>query len=54
MGAFAAAYLVVWGAVLVYVLRLGGRQRRLDEAVRRLQARLDEADSPNTPTTRAA
>jgi CcmD family protein len=35
---FLTAYLVVWFAVLAYLLRLGGEQRRLRRTVEALQA----------------
>jgi CcmD family protein len=39
---FMTAYLVVWFAVLAYVLRLGGQQRRLRRTAEALQAELEE------------
>jgi len=45
------AYLVVWLAVLAYVLRLGGEQRRLRRAAEALQA---EFEKQRPPRQRAA
>ncbi len=39
-----AAYSLVWFAVLVYVGRLGVRQRRLTKAISALEARLEQAE----------
>jgi CcmD family protein len=41
MSAFVLAYLVVWFGVLAYLLRLGARQRHLEETVEMLQAQLE-------------
>jgi CcmD family protein len=42
MFTFMTAYLVVWLAVLAYVLRLGGEQRRLRRAADDVQAELEK------------
>jgi CcmD family protein len=38
MAAFLIAYLVVWLAVLGYLVRLGARQRRLEQTLEALRA----------------
>jgi CcmD family protein len=43
---FATAYLLVWFAVLVYVLRLGAAQRRLLRIVQTMQAELSRTEKP--------
>ena len=40
---FVAAYLIVWFGILVYVLRLGAKQRQLQQAVQSLQLRLEQS-----------
>ena len=37
MGTFVAAYVIVWAAVLWYVLRLGTKQRRLEREIESLR-----------------
>ncbi len=39
---FMTAYLVVWFAVLAYMLRLGSQQRRLRRTAEALQAQLEK------------
>jgi CcmD family protein len=46
MSAFVTTYLVVWFAVLGYLLRLASRQRRLEEAVESLDRRLRQPQQP--------
>ena len=45
---FMTAYLVVWFAVLAYVLRLGGEQRRLRRTAEALQAQFEKQRPPRT------
>jgi len=40
------AYLVVWFAVLAYMLRLGGEQRRLRRQAEALQAQFENQRPP--------
>jgi len=47
MLSFMIAYLVVWLAVLAYVLRLGGEQRRLRRAMETLRAETQEQQLPH-------
>ena len=42
MFSFMTAYVVVWFAVMAYVVRLGGEQRRLRRMAEALQEKLDE------------
>ena len=42
MFTFITAYLLVWLAVLGYLLRLGGEQRRLRRSAEALQKQLDQ------------
>ena len=39
---FMSAYLTVWLAVLAYMVRLGGEQRRLRRAAEALQAQFEK------------
>lgn len=51
----AAAYLVVWLAILVYVILIGQKVGRLEAELDRLEARLDGAAAPEparAPRTR--
>jgi len=48
---FMTAYLVVWSAVLAYVVRLGAAQRRLRRIAEALQA---ESEKQKTSRQRAA
>lgn len=41
MGTFVAAYTIVWLALVVYVGRLGVRQRRLWQQLKSIQAEVD-------------
>ena len=43
---FMTAYLVVWFAVLAYMLRLGGEQRRLRRMAEALQAQFEKQRPP--------
>jgi len=54
MGTFVTAYVSVWLAVLLYVVRLGARQRRLEQNLKALQSQLDESKTPEGPTSKAA
>ncbi len=54
MGTFVAAYLIVWLAVALYVLRLGAGQRRLRQTIEALQWRLDRCEDPEDQASRAA
>ena len=54
MGAFVAAYAAVWLAVVLYVARLGVQQRRLTRTAEGLQLRLEERESEQRPSSRAA
>jgi CcmD family protein len=54
MGAFVAAYLVVWMAVVMYVLRLGARQRRLRRAIEALELHCEQSQPRGEPTSTAA
>jgi len=42
MFTFMAAYLIVWLAVLAYLVRLGGEQRRLRHMAEALQAHFEK------------
>lgn len=54
MVTLAAAYLIVWLAVAVYVVRLGAAQRRLERDLQRLGSRPAVADGSQKPTSDAA
>lgn len=54
MGTFTVAYLAVWLAVVLYVGRLGARQRQLTQDLRSLQGRLDASAQQEKPTPKAA
>ena len=54
MGTFVTAYLAVWLAVLLYVVRLGARQRRLERSLRALETRLEEPGRSEEPPSKAA
>ncbi|MHB1037923.1 MAG: CcmD family protein [Pirellulales bacterium] len=54
MVAFVTAYLLVWCGVLGYLLRLGARQRRLEQAVESLQARIAQSPETEQATSQAA
>ncbi len=54
MGMFAAAYLVVWLAVVLYVLWLGVRQRRLQRAIEALELHFEQSEPREEPTSTAA
>jgi len=53
MSSFATAYLLVWGAVVVYVARLGARQRRIAAALKELESRTGQASGPRAPSRAA-
>ena len=54
MGTFAAAYMAVWLAVVLYVARLDTRQRRLSRDLRSLELQFDRLQSPENATSKAA
>ena len=58
MAMFAAAYVVVWLAVALYVMRLGVRQHRLQRAVERMtderEARSEQSEGRQQRLTDAA
>ncbi|MFH1267124.1 MAG: CcmD family protein [Planctomycetota bacterium] len=54
MGTFVTAYLVVWLAVLFYVVRLGACQRRLERSLKALESQFDEPGTSQEPTSKAA
>ena len=54
MIAFAAAYLTVWLAVTIYVVRLGAGQRRLERELEILQSRPAIPDRSEEPASDAA
>jgi len=54
MGTFVTAYLAVWLAVLLYVVRLGARQTRLQRSLRALESQFDQIENPEEPTSEAA
>ena len=54
MGLFVAAYLVVWIAVVVYVLWLGARQRRLRRAIEALELAFEQPEAQEELTSTAA
>lgn len=54
MGTFVTAYLAVWLVVMLYVLRLGIRQRRLEQNLEALQARLQPTRKAEPSVSRAA
>jgi CcmD family protein len=54
MAAFATAYGIVWLAVMLYVVRLGARQRRLLRSYQLLQCRLKEGQNTHEADADAA
>ncbi len=54
METFVAAYVIVWAAVLWYVLRLGTNQRRLEKEFESLRLELQEPNGIDEPNQRAA
>ena len=55
METFVAAYLIVWGGILWYVLRLGAKQRQLFKEIETLRQLESQApESLDEPTSRAA
>lgn len=54
MATFMAAYLAVWLAVVLFVGRLGVRQRRLQQALDTLQERLPDESNQTEPPAKAA
>ncbi len=54
MGTFVTAFLAVWLAVMLYVVRLGARQRRMERNLKALQLQFDRAEEQTEPTSQAA
>lgn len=54
MGTFVTAYLAAWLAVTLYLLRLGARQRRLEQSLQALEARFSATKDQAAPTSEAA
>ncbi len=54
MGVLVAAYLIVWLAVVLYVVRLGAGQRQLRRALEALQSQFGRSQDPGNPTSTAA
>ena len=54
MDMFAAAYIAVGLAVVLYVARLGTRQRQLSRDLQSLELQLERLQSPEDPTSKAA
>jgi len=54
MAAFVTAYGIVWLAVMLYVVRLGTRQRRLSRSYQLLQCRLEEGQNTHEADADAA
>jgi CcmD family protein len=54
METFVVAYLLVWLAVFLYVVRLDVRQRRISRKLEELEARLEEPRPNRQPQARAA
>lgn len=54
MQTFITAYLVIWLAMLLYVARIGVRQRRLQQTLDALQRRLNQHAEENTSHSKAA
>jgi CcmD family protein len=42
MSTFVATYVIVWLAVSLYVIQMGGRQRKLQDRIASLQLRLQD------------
>lgn len=54
MGTFMTAYMAVWLAVVLFIGRLGVRQRRLQRALDKLQEQLpDESNKTQSPAKAA-
>jgi CcmD family protein len=54
MAALVTAYLLVWLAVAMYVLRLGARQHSLLRRLESVERRLDRPGEEATSATKAA
>mgnify|MGYP001033201939 CR=1 FL=1 len=54
MGTFVAGYLIVWFAVVLYVARLGRRQRRLHEQFESLQSAWQAQEDRGESRSKAA
>lgn len=54
MTTFVTAYLIVWLAMLLYVIRIGARQRRLLETVESLQRRIEQQERDGPTAAKAA
>lgn len=54
MGTFVAGYLIVWLAVVLYVARLGRRQRRLQEELEALKSAWQAQEDTGEARSKAA
>lgn len=54
MGTFMTAYLAVWLAVVLYVGRMGLRQRLLQQKLNGLEQRMRQEAGDREPTSKAA
>ena len=54
MGTFVAGYLIVWLAVVLYVARLGRRQRQLQEQLETLQSAWQAQEDRGEARSKAA
>jgi CcmD family protein len=54
MGTLVAAYLAVWLATSLYVVRLGARQLRLERRLEVMQRQLARSKDPQNPASKAA
>lgn len=54
MATFTTAYVIVWLAVALYVVRLAHGQRQLLGKIERLHSRLEEADEKDIRSSKAA
>jgi CcmD family protein len=54
MGTFVAGYLIVWFAVVLYVARLGRRQRRLQEQIDAFQSAWQAQEDRGEARSKAA
>ena len=54
METFMTAYVAVWLAVMLYVARMGMRQRRLQQTLDALQAQIEQDIDSGEPSPKAA
>ncbi len=54
METFMTAYVAVWLAVMLYVARMGIRQRRLQQTLDDLQAQIEQDVDSGEPPAKAA